>query len=173
MDYKFIPMNREIATRIVDTWKYEKEFSIYDYCNEADHMLDAEGWGRGTFAVLNLEGDLIGELSIEFFDEKGEPAEYRDFGNTELINQRELWIGFGMRPDLVGGGRGMGFVTACAEYAVQHCGYHGEFVRLGVAKFNQRAIKAYQKAGFEIYAETSGEISGRKLECVHMRKKLT
>ena len=173
MDYVFTPMNQEYATRIVDTWKYKNEFSIYDYSNEAGHMLDAEGWGRGIFAVLNPQGDLIGELSIEFFDEKDEPTEYLNFENVELINQRELWIGFGLRPDLVGGGRGADFVTACAEYAVRQCGYQGEYVRLGVAKFNQRAVKAYQKAGFEIYKEVIGEISGKKLECVHMQKKLT
>jgi ribosomal-protein-alanine N-acetyltransferase len=170
--YTFVPMQREYAAAIVDTWKYEKEYSIYDYSNEADHMLDEEGWGRGIFAVLNQAGDLIGELSIEFFDAQGEYTDYRDFDDKALLDGREMWIGFGLRPDLVGQGFGVKFVLACVEYAVQTCQYRGESIRLGVATFNQRAIKTYQRAGFQIFDHSMGEISGKTFECVYMHKKL-
>ena len=172
MNYTFVPMNKEYATEIVETWTYEDEYSIYDYSNEADHMLDSEAWGRGIFAVLNPEGELIGELSIEFFTAEDEVTEYAEFGNRELINQRELWIGFGMRPDLIGQGRGGGFVTACAEYAVKQTEYRGKYVRLGVAAFNERAIRAYEKAGFEVFEQARGTINGETFDCVRMRKKL-
>ncbi|MFZ5821580.1 MAG: GNAT family N-acetyltransferase [Chloroflexota bacterium] len=165
-------MNRKYASTIVDAWKYEKEYSIYDYANEADHMLDEEGWGRGIFAVLNQEGDLIGELSIEYLDAQGQYTDFRDFDNEALINGRELWIGFGLRPDLVGQGRGTQFVMACVEYAIQIGRYRGEYVRLGVALFNQRAIKVYEKAGFETFEQTAGEISGKTFACAYMRKRL-
>ncbi|MCI0475660.1 MAG: GNAT family N-acetyltransferase [Anaerolineales bacterium] len=172
MRYTFVPMNQEYATVIVETWKYGNEYSVYDCSHEADHLLDSEGWGRGIFAVLNPESELIGELSIEFFDEQGHYTEYHDYGNETLINQRELWVGFGLRPDLVGQGRGAEFVKACVEYAVRQCRYRGEYARLGVAKFNQRAVKAYAKAGFEIFEHTVGDISGKTFECVYMRKQL-
>lgn len=169
-DYNFVPMNREYAFTIVDTWKYENEYSIYDYSNEADHMLDEEGWGKGLFAVLNREGELIGELSIEFFDGQGQYTDFREFDDEALVNERELWIGFGLRPDLVGQGLGVQFVMACVEYAIQTCRYRGEYIRLGVAEFNQRAIKTYEKAGFEKFEQAVGEISGKTFECVYMRK---
>ena len=172
MNYTFVPMNEKYAAEIVNTWKYENEHSVYDYSNEAEHMLDTEAWGSGIFAVLNQEGELVGELSIEFFDEKGDYTAYAEFGNKALINQRELWIGFGMRPDQIGQGHGAGFVTACVEYAVKRHQYGGEDVRLGVALFNKRAIKAYEKAGFQIFGRTNGTINGKTFECVHMRKKL-
>jgi len=172
MKYTFVPMNQDYASTIVDTWKYEKEYSIYDYSNEADHMLDEEGWGRGIFAVLNQEGDLIGELSIEFYDAQGKCTEYHDFGDEALLNERELWIGFGLRPDLVGHGLGAGFVLACVEYAIKKYHYRGEFIRLGVAMFNQRAIKTYEKAGFQKFEQTVGEINGKTFECIHMHKSL-
>lgn len=172
MNYTFAPMNREYASAIVDTWKYEKEYSIYDYSNEAEHMLDEDGWGKGIFAVLNQEGSLIGELSIEFFDAQGQYTEYRDFDDEALLNGRELWIGFGLRPDLVGQGHGSKFVIACVEFAIQNCHYRGEYVRLGVAIFNQRAIKTYEKAGFKKFEQALGEISGKTFECVYMRKRL-
>jgi ribosomal-protein-alanine N-acetyltransferase len=172
MNYTFVPMNKEYATTIVTSWKYENEYSIYDYSNEAEHMLDSEGWGRGIFAVLDQEGDLVGELSIEFLDEQGHYPEYHDYENEALVNQRELWIGFGLRPALIGQGHGAGFVIACVEYAVRQCRYRGEYARLGVATFNQRAIKTYTKAGFQIFDHTVGDISGKTFECVYMRKKL-
>jgi ribosomal-protein-alanine N-acetyltransferase len=172
MKYTFVPMNQEYASTIVDTWKYEKEYSIYDYSNEADHMLDKEGWGNGIFAVLNQEGDLIGELSIEFIDLQGQFTKYPNFADEVLTNKCELWIGFGLRPDLVGQGHGTKFVMACVEYAVQNRRYHGEYVRLGVAMFNQRAIKTYEKAGFQKFEQAVGEISGKTFECAYMRKRL-
>jgi len=172
MTYTFVPMNHEFANTIVNTWKYENEYSIYDYSNEADHMLDEDGWDNGIFAVLNENGELIGELSIEFFDEQGQYTAYRAFGNKALINERELWIGFGLRPDLVSKGLGTDFVTACVEFAVQSYHYRGEYVRLGVAKFNQRAIKTYARAGFQEFAQTTGDIAGRMFEVIHMRKSI-
>ena len=172
MTYNFVPMSREFASTIVNTWKYENEYSIYDYSNEADHMLDEDGWDNGIFAVLNENMELIGELSIEFFDEQGQYTAYRDFGNEKLINEREMWIGFGLRPDLVGKGHGTGFVTACVEFAVKNFHYHGEYVRLGVAKFNQRAIKTYNRAGFQEFNQTTGDIAGKMFEVIHMRKSM-
>jgi len=172
MTYTFVPMNHEYVSSIVDTWKYENEYSIYDYSNEADHMLDKDGWGNGIFAVLNMDGELIGELSVEFFDEQGQYTDYLDFYNELLISKRELWIGFGLRPDLTGNGLGTDFVTACVEFAVKNYHYRGEYVRLGVAKFNQRAIKTYTKAGFQEFDQTTGEIAGRMFDVIHMRKHL-
>ncbi|MBN2393676.1 MAG: GNAT family N-acetyltransferase [Anaerolineae bacterium] len=172
MKYTFVPMNKAYATEIVNTWKYENEYAIYDYSNEADHMLDEEAWKGGIFAILNQDGGLIGELSIEFLDEEEEFTPYSEFNNRELTNQRILWIGFGMRPDLIGQGCGAEFVMGCVQYAVEHFQYRGEYVGLGVALFNQRAIRAYEKAGFQVFERTVGAIGGKEFECVYMRKKL-
>lgn len=170
MNYNFVPMNKIYAATIVENWRYPDAYAIYDYANEADHMLDESAWGKGIFAVLDEPGDLVGELSIEFFDEHDQPLDYADFDNPRLTNQRELWIGFGLRPDLVGQGRGGEFVAACTAYAVEKYNYHGPYVGLGVAMFNQRAIKAYTQAGFQIFKQTTGQINGRTFECIHMHK---
>lgn len=172
MKYTFVPMNKTYAAEIVGNWKYEGDFTIYDYSNEAEHMLDSEAWGSGIFAVLNEEDVLIGELSIEFWDEAGNHTEYSDFSDLELVNGRELWIGFGLRPDLVGQGRGAGFVGACVDYAVKRYEYSGKYIYLGVATFNKRAVRAYEKAGFQTFERVNGTINGRSLECVHMRRTL-
>jgi len=170
--YRFVSMTREYAQAIVEQWKYGGDYSIYDYVHEAEHMLDAAGWGVGVFAVLDGRGALLGELSIEFYDQAEHYTEYEDYGDDALINHREMWIGFGLRPDWVGRGLGPGFVRACAHFAVEHCHYRGEYVRLGVAAFNQRAIKAYERAGFEAYDRAVGKIAGREYDGVYMRMKL-
>lgn len=172
MKYHFVPMNAAYAHTIVDAWKYENEYSIYDYSNEAEHILDVDSWGKGLFAILNPDGELVGELSIEIIDAQDQYTDYQEYENEALVNQRQLWVGFGLRPDLVGRGSGAEFVTACVDYAVKQCRYRGEFARLGVATFNQRAIRAYEKAGFQIFEHTTGDISAEMFECVYMRKRL-
>ena len=173
MHYNFVPMNAEQANTIVANWKYDGEYSIYDYSNkaEAEHMLDATGWGKGVFAVLNGDGDLIGELSIEFFDENDQHTEYEDF-IAGALNDKELWIGFGLAPELTGQGLGTSFVSACVEFAVRQYRYEGEYVGLGVATFNKRAITVYERAGFQPFAQVVGEIAGVEFPVVHMRKNL-
>ncbi len=173
MNYHFVPMTRAYATTIVENWKYEGEYAIYDYSLEAEHMLDEESWGRGVFAVLDEQGKLAAELSIEFLDEQGDYTDYRDYRDRALVNRRELWVGFGLRPDLVGQGRGAEFVAACVEFAVRQCGYGGEYARLGVAGFNRRAMRAYEKAGFQEYGRAAVEVDGQALDFVHMRKRLS
>ncbi|MCP4542974.1 MAG: GNAT family N-acetyltransferase [Chloroflexi bacterium] len=171
MKYNFIPMNQEYANEIVTHWKYDGEYSIYDYANEADHMLGSESWGKGLFAVLNEKGDLLGELTTEFFDENDDYIEYDDF-DDEKLNRAEMWIGFGLKPEFTGLGLGTGFVSACIEFAVAKHNYTGEYVRLGVATFNKRAINVYERIGFEVFNETVGEIDGKEFQVVHMRKHL-
>jgi len=165
-------MTSEYATTIVENWKYKNEYAIYDYINEADHMLDSDGWGKGIFAVLDENGNLVGELSVEFLDENDEYVDYQEHNNEALINQREMWIGFGLKPELTGNGLGIEFVNACVTYAIQHYRYRGDYVRLGVAVFNQRAVKVYKKAGFQIFEHAAGEINNETFECVYMRKSL-
>jgi ribosomal-protein-alanine N-acetyltransferase len=153
-------------------WRYEGEYAIYDLRHEADHILDSSGWGSGVFAVLDQAGELVGELSCEFIDEDDRYTDYEDYIDEELINSRQLWIGFGLRPDLTGQGLGRDFVFACVAFAVQRHHYRGEYVRLGVAAFNRRAIKVYEAVGFEVFEHTVGEIAGQRLECLFMRKPL-
>lgn len=172
MTYRFEPMTGPLARQIVDTWKYGGIYSVYDYTNEEEHMLDTQAWGTGIFAVLDDEGTLTGELSLEFWDDDGNYTEYSDFSNQEIIQSRELWIGFGMRPDLTGRGGGADFVEACTDFAVSRYRYRGDYVRLGVALFNKRALRAYEKAGFSIFKQVRDELGGIMTDCVYMQKPL-
>jgi len=171
MKYHFVPMNQVYAETIVEQWKYGGEYTIHDYANEADHVLDSASWGKGLFAVLNQDGELIGELTTEFFDEQDEYIEYDNL-NDETLNAAEMWIGFGLKPELTGRGLGLGFISACIEFAVEKRNYKGEYVRLGVPAFNQRAIKVYERVGFRVFNRTVGEVNGKTFEAIQMKKPL-
>jgi ribosomal-protein-alanine N-acetyltransferase len=166
MMFKFVPMTEDYANEMLNVWRYEGEYSIYNYENEKDWIFDRTAWGDGLFAVLDENDQLIGELSTQLIDIRAT--------NMEDTSQNSdiLWIGFGLRPDLTGKGYGPDFVTSCVKYAVKFYNYQGEYVGLGVASFNQRAVKAYKKAGFEIYHTLQTELYGREIEACWMRKRV-
>ena len=68
------------------------------------------------FAVLGKDNELIGELTIEFFDADDEYIEPDDV-RAGTVHGVEMWIGFGLRPEMTGPGLGAEFVPACAECA--------------------------------------------------------
>ena len=172
MIYTFVPMTEAYATEIVTHWVYGGDYAIHDYAHETDHMLDAASWGKGLFAVLNEVGDLVGELTTEFFDADDNCIEYDDF-NPETLNAAEMWIGFGLKPELTGRGLGVEFVSACIEFALREHRYGGDAVRLGVPASNERAIKVYQRLGFTEFNRVRGEVDGESFEAVQMMKALS
>lgn len=177
MNYNFVPMNKQYGTEISDNWKFDGEYAIYDYIYEKDDLLDENGWGFNRFAVLNENDALVGELTVSFFEEVEDDAEDDGYVEAETVKNNpdkiyEMWVGFGMRPDLIGKGRGRDFIAQCIDYAITFHNYKGEYVRLGVAQFNIRAIKTYQKNGFEVFDTCTADINGTEHEINFMRKKL-
>jgi len=177
MKYKFVPMNKIHAQKIIDNWEYEGEYSIYDYVYEKDDLLDEGGWGFNRFAVLNEKEELVGELTVSFFREVENDAEDDGYVEAEIVKSNpsdifEMWVGFGMRPDLIGKGSGRDFISECVDFAVDIHKYKGDYVRLGVAKFNVRAIKTYQRNGFEVFDTCRADINGVEHDINFMRKKL-
>lgn len=174
MQFHIVPMTAAYANTIL-AWTYDGPYSFYDYHKSASHLLDSAKWGRSIFAVLNEAGQLVGELTLGFLDPSGEWLSQAAVDAGEL-QDCVLWIGFGMRPDLTGRGLGLSFVQACSTFAVdfarQHCNYTGEYIGLNVYQFNQRAVKVYERAGFETYWEGSRIIDGVEFITQRMRKKI-
>ena len=103
------------------TWRYEAPYEFYD--SDADPVLNPERY----FAARDEDGALVG---FYYFEPKDDVLEY----------------GLGLRPDLTGGGLGLGFFRAGLEFGREL--YKPSLVRLFVAAFNERAIKVYERAGF-------------------------
>jgi ribosomal-protein-alanine N-acetyltransferase len=171
MKYNFVPMTNKFARTMIAAWKYDDQYAIYDYDLKAAHILNAKKWGQGVFAVLDQQGELVGELTTEFFDQNGDYIAYNDLSAAKL-RDAEMWIGFGLKPQLTGQGLGAGFVTACVEFSLERYGYQGKYVKLGVAAFNQRAIKVYERVGFRVFQRAVGKIGGQELPVLRMRKRI-
>jgi RimJ/RimL family protein N-acetyltransferase len=68
-----------------------------------------------------------------------------------------LDFGIGLEPELTGRGLGLPVVQAALQFARETLGARG--FRLSVATFNRRAIRVYERAGFEP-GETFTSVSG-------------
>jgi [ribosomal protein S18]-alanine N-acetyltransferase len=105
-----------------DAWRYDPP---YDFYNSDGLPVKNPEW---FFAARDDDGALIG---FYFF---------------ELVGDA-LFYGFGLRPDLTGRGLGEQFVLAGLEFARPI--YGRRRVVLDVAAFNARAIRLYQRIGFD------------------------
>jgi RimJ/RimL family protein N-acetyltransferase len=110
-------------------WRYEFPYEWYDTATDPRRVeLFANPARReGLRAVVDDDGELIG-----FFNFVPEGAEVR--------------IGLGIRPDLTGRGLGSQFIGAGLQYAELE--WAPKRFRLWVAWWNERALRAYRRAGF-------------------------
>lgn len=131
MDYEFSRMSQEQAEDIAYNWHYEGDYSFYDI--EADQedlaeFLNPKERGNSYYVVTNDNG------TVGFF-------------NLNKAKDNTIDIGLGMRPDLTGSGYGLDFLKAGLEFA--QLKYAPTKITLSVATFNKRAIRVYDKAGFQ------------------------
>ena len=125
----------EEQARAIGEWRYEFPYEWYDTAADPRRVeLFANPARReGLRAVVDDEGELIG-----FFNFVREGDEIR--------------VGLGIRPDLTGRGLGAEFIDAGLRYATEE--WAPKRFRLWVAWWNERALRAYRRAGFrEVRAE--------------------
>jgi len=125
---RIVPLSEEHARSIAD-WRYEFPYEWYDTAADPRRVeLFANPARReGLRAVIDDEGELIG-----FFNFVREGDEVR--------------VGLGIRPDLTGRGLGAQFIQAGLGYASEE--WRPRRFRLWVAWWNERALRAYRRAGF-------------------------
>ena len=131
------PLNEKHAAAIAD-WQYEFPYEWYDTASDPQRIeLFANPARRdGLRAVIGDDGDLVG-----FFNFVREGDEVR--------------IGLGIRPDLTGHGLAQPFIRAGLEYATDE--WEPKRFRLWVAGWNERALRAYRRAGFREVAREEGQ----------------
>lgn len=142
MEFTFAPMTEEDA-RAVQAWRYEREYAVYnmepDDPEGVAEMLDRRS---PHYAVRDEHGSLVGffvfgaSAGIHF---PAPPALYDEDG--------AILVGLGLHPDLTGKGLGLAFVQAGLAFARQQ--FAPRSYRLFVMTFNERAIRVYERAGFE------------------------
>ena len=156
MKYIFVPMTQEFAKEIAYNWKYDGVYSFYDMTADEEDLkefLNEENWGKRIFAVGNRSNELIGFYSYYFEEEV-------------------MWIGFGMRPDLTGKGYGYDFVKEGIMFGIKKFNNKNDYIMLAVADFNKRAIKLYEKLGFETIESYLQKTNGGQYNFIKMKKML-
>lgn len=156
MQYKFVSMNEKYAHEIAFEWKYSDIYSFYDMTADEEDLqefLNKDNWNDEYFVVLNEENQLVGFYSFSFED-------------------GIMWIGFGLKPELTGMGIGKEFVTAGINFGVENFDYRYNYIMLGVALFNKRAIKLYENIGFIILDQYIQKTNGGEYDFIKMKKYL-
>lgn len=126
------PLTKEIAEEI-SNWEYESPYAVYNFKGHPDDwLMDESTWGTEQFCLVDGE-TILGQVACQ-------------------LDGKDLWVGWSMAPNFCGKGNGSDFVNRCVRELREFTGHTGRIL-LRVAAWNQRAIRAYQKAGFS-YVET-------------------
>jgi len=107
-------------------------------------------------SVRDEHDELVGYFCF------GEDARIPEGRVLGLYDETVLDIGLGMRPDLTGRGLGPEFVLAGLHFAEER--FSTSSFRLTVASFNVRAVRVYEKVGFEVSTTfgSSTTVGGRE-----------
>ena len=130
---------RSEAAQIL-TWRYKPPFDFYDPPQHDDPEVFIQQFltrSNGFHSVFDHQQRFIGFCSYGL-DGQVKGGDYRDAA---------LDIGLGMSPEFTGRGLGLRFVETILNYGRVEK-QAGKF-RLTVANFNQRAIKVYERCGFQ------------------------
>jgi [ribosomal protein S18]-alanine N-acetyltransferase len=143
--YTFSPMTQANASEIA-AWHYPGPYAVYDMTPpgaepDLSELLDARS---PHFAVSDERDKLIGfgafGTAAEVAGDRPGPALYSP-------GERTLAVGLGLRPALTGRGLGLPFVLAGLDFARQR--FQPEAFRMWVLAWNERAIRVYERAGFQ------------------------
>lgn len=139
-DLRFRPLTETDARAIVG-WRYDGPWAVYDA--RPDDLAEILAGLATSVAAVDADGALVGFLVF------GAGAQVLGGRRAGLYSPDALDVGLGLRPNLVGRGMGAGFVEAGLVWARGHLDPAPTRFRLSVAAWNERAIRAYQRAGFK------------------------
>ena len=156
MQYNYVPIKEEYADEIIDNWHYDGIYSFYDMAADEHDLIiftDRAYWKDTTFAVLNEHDELVGWSSF-------------------YIENEDVWLSLGLKPELTGIGLGEEFVSECVKFARSHYKPIKQFIKFDVALFNQRAINVYKRVGFSEFGRVIKHTHIGKIEFMQMKRAL-
>ena len=149
MDYTFVPMNDEQA-QAVASWKYDGIYAFYDWADDLAELLDpVPRENEQLHAVLDDHGTQVGFYGFK-------------------LDGCTVEFGLGLRPDLTGRGLGLEFLNAGLEFILEN--HTPDTFRLQVAAFNKRAIRVYQRAGFQRTREYRHKTNNTEWDFIEMSR---
>lgn len=158
MQLQIEPISKQDA-EAVSQWRYDDPYALYSLSpSDVDWLLQPQ---LNYHSVRREDGEIVGYFCF------GPDAQVPAGHELGLYRDQEaLDVGLGMRPDLTGQGLGMPFLQAGLEYAKKK--YAPSRFRLTVATFNHRAIRLYEKAGFEPVSVFRSTVGAEHLEFLLM-----
>lgn len=134
-----VPMTVDRARELA-SWRYPAPYDCYDFPEWG--QMEVQGWAitrperHAEFRALYREGRLAGWYWLRRQDNR-------------------VVFSCGLRPDQCGHGIGRDLMAI----ALGHCAndFPGEVIELTVRPFNERARRAYARAGFQRVANASAE----------------
>lgn len=136
---KISQMNWEQANQI-SNWGYEEPYEIYSM-DGSDECIN-ELLNFNYFSVTDDEEKLIGYFCYGEAAQVPAGRKFDVYDDTNLVD-----IGLGIKPELCSKGLGNEFLLMGIEFGRNMLSI--KRFRLTVAAFNERAIKVYQRVGFE------------------------
>ncbi|RIE01674.1 GNAT family N-acetyltransferase [Cohnella faecalis] len=136
--FRIDSMTENDAKKICE-WRYPEPYDVYRWLTWDEMVRQAKEFGDPDIrsqqfrSFRSAENDLVGYAQLFPLD-------------------RAIRLGIGLRPDLCGRGYGTSLIRLAAELARSRMPPDGE-VDLEVERWNVRAIRAYEKAGFRITDE--------------------
>ena len=141
MQFNFSLVN-EADVHTIKMWRYEGPYAVYNINNDLDDLAELLDRRSPYYAVWNEQGELIGFFVF------GTSAQVVGAGTPGLYSENNtITVGLGMRPDLTGKGLGLAFINAGLDFARKQ--FRPDYFRLFVLTFNERAIRVYERAGFQ------------------------
>lgn len=138
LQISYRPADKKSAREFLG-WQYEPPYDIYN-CppEELDVAIEYNiDQANNVYAMLDQNGRLVGYCSY------GEDAQVPGGDYSEGA----LDIGLMIKPELTGQGLGAAFVSDVIRNGVEE--YTPKKLRVTVAAFNHRAIRVWQKNGFQ------------------------
>ncbi|HEY7354945.1 MAG TPA: GNAT family protein [Ktedonobacterales bacterium] len=141
MQFTFRLMD-EADARAMQAWRYAGEYAVYNAGEDDDGLAEMLDRRSPHYAARDERGELVGFFAFgtsAAITGSPEPGIYGEDGS--------VLIGLGLRPDLTGKGLGLAFVNAGLAFG--RAQFAPTAFRLFVMTFNQRAIRVYERAGFQ------------------------
>ncbi|MEF9984328.1 MAG: GNAT family protein [Oscillospiraceae bacterium] len=145
-----VKMTEKYAREIME-WHYENEYSMY---NLVDGEEDFKEIMDGTYYAICDE-----DKALQCFFCFGKDARIPTVEDSPYMGDY-IDVGIGTKPELCGKGMGRVFLKMGMEYGKNVLNI--KQYRLTVAKFNERAIKTYEKLGFVKLCEVSHKSTKKK-----------
>jgi ribosomal-protein-alanine N-acetyltransferase len=130
------------AAEMIQTWRYEGAYAVYNMGSDEEGLVELLDRRSPYYSVRDDLGELVGFFNV------GTSALVRESNEPDIYGEdRSITIGLGMRPDAMGKGMGLTFVQACLDFARRE--FAPTHFQLYVFPWNKRAIRVYERAGFQ------------------------